>query len=191
MRESWGELVRRIRKLTPAHLLLGGYLTAEDFDKFRSFVERIKFEYLVVFTNEGQGVAHIIAVGDYIPFPWLQEQWTDIHNAYGVNIKKVRPYSKRKARKGVQPGHQRDQVYYPAGLASYLLNQYLANQDAIRWVQHSRGWVYPGFSKDWQRYKRSRKVGRHLDRDQMKDLIKGWHNYLDEKRLVQHTLLSE
>lgn len=133
MRSSWKELVKRIR---------------------RTYNE---FEYFVVFTDEGHGVAHVVFLGTYIPFEWLQEQWKEIHNAFHVNIKEVR------------------RVYNSSGLAGYFLNQYIANQNAVRHIQQSRGWVYPGYMNDWSRLKRmARKKG--FSRNQ---ILSAWHLWLD------------
>jgi hypothetical protein len=184
LRDSWKEIVKRIRRTTPASLALAGYVPGQDINKWKTFCEPLKFEYLAVFTNEGRGVVHVVAAGDYIPFQWLQDNWSDIHSAYGVNIKKVRPYIRRKNRKGYRRAAPRtgDMVYFPPGLASYLLTQYVRNQSAIRWVQHSRGWVYPGFVKDWTRLKRWHK------NEPLAEKIQRWHKFLDDYREPQADL---
>jgi len=43
-------------------------------------------EYIATFTNEGYGVIHVVFVGTYIPFEWIQEKWKKIHCAFQVNI---------------------------------------------------------------------------------------------------------
>lgn len=183
MRSSWKELVKRIRRLTPAALLLDGYLTGDDMSKYDCLVDYMTFEYFAVFTDEGLGVVHCVYAGDYLPFQWLQDTWIDIHSAYGVNIKKVKTFTRRKgASYRKYRGKPGDKVYYPAGLAGYMLNQYLRGQNAIRTINHSRGWVYPGFVDDWTRVKRAMK-NKSLD-----EKVKAWHYILDERKVYQENL---
>lgn len=154
-------------------------------DKYRSLVNPLFFEYFAVFTDEGLGVVHCIYAGDYIPFQWIQDQWIDLHCAYGVNIKKVRAYQKERHKKGSYSryrGKSGDKVYYPAGLAGYMLNQYLRGQSAIRTINHSRGWVYPGFVDDWRKVKRANKGAT------MQETVQAWHAFLDDKRFPQQKL---
>lgn len=185
IRLSWQHLVGRIRRLTGAALLQDGYLTGDDMNKYGSLVDELKFEYFAVFTDEGLGVIHVIYAGDFIPFQWLQDTWIDIHTAYGVNIQKVRNFKKSAVKKGSYHryrGKSGDKVYYPAGLAGYMLQQYLKGQSAIRWLSHSRGWVYPGFVDDWRKVKRATKG------QDIAETVKVWHNWLDNRRLLQHKL---
>jgi len=184
MRDSWKELIKRIRRTTPAHLLEGGYLVFDDLDKYKpgDLVEPLRFEYFVVFTSEGLGVAHCVYAGSYIPFTWLRDQWVSIHNAYGVIIKKVRPYQRKRNKSQHRSVPTGDKVYYPPGLAGYMLNQYLRGQSAIRTINHSRGWVYPGFVDDWTRVKRKHKG------EPINDLVKAWHAFLDQVKVPQYDL---
>lgn len=185
IRRSWQVLVRNIRKTYPVNLIADGYVSGNALFSFRSVMEPLEFEYFAVFTNEGHGVIHCVYVGDYIPQAWLQEQWMAIHSAYGVNIKFVRPYTKERHKKGTYTryrGKTGDKVYFPAGLAGYMLNQYLRGQNAIRTINHSRGWVYPGFVDDWQ------KVKRKLRGCPMDEIIHAWHEHLDGTRVPQMTL---
>ena len=184
MRDSWKELVKRIRRTTPAHLLEGGYLVFDDLDKYKpgDLVKPLRFEYFVVFTSEGLGVAHCVYAGSYIPFTWLRDQWVSIHNAYGVIIKKVRPYQRKRNKSQRKSVPKEDKVYYPPGLAGYMLNQYLRGQSAIRTINHSRGWVYPGFVDDWQRVKRANRG------KTMKEIVSAWHAFLDQVKKPQFDL---
>jgi hypothetical protein len=160
---------------------------------WNNFVKQVrnnfgKFEYVAIFTDEGYGVIHVVFVGTYIPFEWIQERWKKIHGAFHVNIQKIRPYSNKRHRKGMwwtYRAKSHDKVYFPPGLASYVLNQYLADQNAIRSINWSRGWVYPGFVKDWEsikkRYKHEGKIR----------LVEEWHKFLDSGRTPQYCFESE
>lgn len=190
IRLAWQHLVQDIRKTTPAHLALGGYLKGKDLAKYRKMVEPLTFEYCAVFTEEGHGVIHAIYAGDYLPFTWVQERWQQHHQAYGVNIKKVRPYSRKKA--GSRVVDQDRPAYNPSGLANYMLQRYAAEQDQVRQVKYSQGWVYPGFARDWVAVKRKFGVKRQrLDRDQKKALIAAWHAHLDNQRHPQGRLQTD
>jgi len=163
IRVSWRRLKSVIRSTCPIDFI--EHLNEDTLGKFKRMTEPLKFEYCAIFTEEGEGVIHIVYVGDYIPFYWLQEKWMNIHKSYGVNIEAVRKY------RGVKV---KDKMYYPAGLASYVLNQYVANQDALRTMNWSRGWVYPGFVEDWTKLKRSMRY------ESKEDKIHEWHVRLDE-----------
>ena len=184
MRGSWKELIKRIRRTTPASLLEQGYLSGDDLDKYPpgTLVEPFDFEYFAVFTDEGLGVVHCVYVGGYLPFQWVQDNWIDIHNAYGVNLRKVRPYQRKRNKSQRKSVPTEDKVYYPPGLAGYMLNQYLRGQSAIRTINHSRGWVYPGFVDDWQRVKRANRG------KTMKEIVNAWHAFLDQVKKPQFDL---
>lgn len=188
IRQHWGQLVTLIRKTTPAAIAQAGYQL--DLDKHRSWVEPLAFEYCAVFTTEGHGVIHAVYAGDYIPFPWLQDQWSRLHQAYGVNIRKVRPYSRKKA-KGREPATEA-KVYNPSGLASYMLQRYLGDQAQVRWVNYSRGWLYPGYSSDWKAFKKACGVKQHnMSRSDWKPVVAAWHRYLDAYHQPQAQLDGE
>jgi len=185
IRRSWQVLVKTIRRTYPIHFIAEGYVAGNPMLSYRSAFERLRFEYFAVFTDEGCGVIHCVYVGDYIPQAWLQEQWSAIHRAYGVNIKQVRGYKKERHQKGSYSryrGKSGDKVYYPQGLAGYMLNQYLRGQNAIRTINHSKGWVYPGFVDDWQ------KIKRQLPGASMDEKIHAWHHHLDGMKVPQMTL---
>lgn len=152
---------------------------------WKNFVKQVrnnygKFEYFAVFTNEGHGVIHCVFVGSYIPFDWIQQRWKHIHGAYFVNIQSVNRYDpKKRKKKGGRPKKD-DAVYYPAGLAKYVLTQYVKDQNAIRTINFSRSWVYPGFVHDWERVKKQTK--------DKKKRIAIWHKYLDDMRYKQQEL---
>jgi len=102
---------------------------------FRTLVKRIRykfgeFEYLAVKTDEGCGVYHIVFKGSFIPFRWLQDAWKDIHKAFMVNIKYVRNYPKK--------------------LASYMVNQYMSDQNAFSRYSWSWFLVFKGFIGKWK-----------------------------------------
>lgn len=157
---SWKELKRRIRR------------TYGPFEEFH------------VFTREGNGVIHCAFRGPYIPFPWLQKQWREIHNAIFVNIQEIADYDRSKRTKAGREGINHDHsdkapVYFPRGLALYFMTQYLGNQSAISHIGQSRHWVYPGVVSDWKHF---RKKYPYRTIEERKACITAWHAYLDAKR---------
>lgn len=134
---SYNHLVTRIRQATPMSLLddcsFGGmgvkalpyYYGSKPVD------ESLKLEYLALQTSEGNGVIHLLGVGDYIPQKWLSDTWKEIHGAWNVDIRK-----ERQTGKGMQ-------------FARYMLAQYLKGQKGILRCSCSSNWVYPGWRRDF------------------------------------------
>lgn len=126
---------RRIRFIT---LTSSDQSPVGDLNKnFNILVKRIRrrygvFEYCKVKTTEGNGVLHMMAVGKFMAFKWLQEQWKQIHKAFIVNIKEVQ-------RKG------------DYRLAGYLI-PYIGHHDQTR-LSYSWGWLWKGFHLTWRRVK--------------------------------------
>jgi hypothetical protein len=89
-------------------------------------------QYVCVDTIEGHGVLHMIwawrdpdpkkKASFYIPFEWLQEQWKDIHGAFHVNVKRIRPGNASAKR-----------------LSRYIVAQYCGGQSGLVRVSQSRG----------------------------------------------------
>jgi len=128
--KAWQRLKDRITRLTPAKLLKGGYIHANDIRKYYGgqLLKPLSINYLKVETREGNGVLHVLYYGDYIPQQWLSNHWQDLRGAYQVDIRSSSPS---------RAGGSR-------GLASYILRQYVADQDAL--VRYSCGmrWVFRG-----------------------------------------------
>lgn len=154
LRLAFQHLISKIRKTAPIDFVYD--LKGKELFNYKAMLEPLKFEYIAVTTNEGCGVIHLIYVGDYIPFNWLQEQWMIFNNAYGVNIKKV------------------DSVYNSAGLAGYIITQYVGSQSALRRFNWSKGAYPPDFIKVWRSVKRDNK-GRGLER-----MVRAYQAWLDE-----------
>jgi len=99
-----------------------------------TLVKRIRrkygfFEYVRIRTNEGNGVLHILYRGTFIPRKWLQNQWTDIHSSWNVDIRDTQRYH-----------------------CSYMINQYLCGQSSFICYSMSIGWVTKGFVKTWKAF---------------------------------------
>lgn len=89
-----------------------------------------KIEYFDVFTNEGNGVLHMMYTDCFIPHDWLVETWNRLTGSFIVDIREPRgdPYDG----------------------AKYLASQYLSSQKCSLMKYHmSRNWIYGGWSKDW------------------------------------------
>jgi hypothetical protein len=112
------------------------------FQELRRRIERklhYHVEYFCVETTEGNGVLHMVWAIEtpgrvYIPQKWLSQQWSEIHGAQIVWIKKLRAESINVTR-----------------VSRYFVGQYLANQDAIKRVSWSwrrsrlplgKAWLY-------------------------------------------------
>ena len=134
MKKDFKKLYERLRRACPIDFI--DYLSGKDLFKYKKMLEPLKFEYLAVFTSEGFGVVHLIYVGDYIPFKYLQDLWIDCHKAYGVNIKQVKD------------------VYNAGGLAGYVLSQYCRGQDALRTYRYSKPFLPKNYEKVWKQIKR-------------------------------------
>lgn len=151
--KDFNKLVKKLRRVCPIDFI--EYLSGKDLMKYKKMLEPMNFEYLAVFTEEGHGVIHLIYVGDYIPFQFLQEIWQECHNAYGVNIKQVKD------------------VYNASGLAGYVLSQYVRGQNALKTYRHSKRFLPDGYQSRWNRIKRDHR-GESLDIK-----ILHYHNWLD------------
>lgn len=88
------------------------------------------FQYWKIITNEGNGVVHLLYTGKFITYKWLKYNWNQIHNSYIVDIKKC---------------------YNDLPIASYLINQYLSNQNCTYTrMSYSKKWMFPGAVKIWK-----------------------------------------
>lgn len=129
-------LIQEIRRLTPWKIYKKGYLKYHDLRKYynqKPYSEILKFEYLSLRTSEGRGVYHIPYYGDYLPQRWVSDVWNRIHGAPNVWISDY------------------DKARNEGRLTSYLINQYISNQDELLTTRlsWSRGWVFPRFVKVW------------------------------------------
>ena len=154
IRDDWKEFVKRVRRSCPIDFI--EHLSGAPLMSFKSMLEPVRFEYLAVFTDEGEGVVHCVYVGDYLPVEWIRDLWSDIHQAYGVNIRFVRS------------------CYNPGGLAGYLITQYVGKQNAIRHYQMSKGWLPSGYADAWTKIKRDYK------KDDITKRLVRWHKWLDK-----------
>lgn len=125
---SFKRLVQEIRRLTPQFLIDWKLITLHQAARYyagKPADEPLTIEYCGCRTNEGNGVIHVLFVGDYIPFKWLQDTWQRVHGAFHVNVKRVRTGTADK-------------------VAGYCLGQYITNQDGFVRMVVSKGWLYPG-----------------------------------------------
>lgn len=152
-----------------------------------------RFEYVVVHTNEGNGVYHLLcnslSIGRRFSYGgyrgpkalwfWFSEQWLDLHFSPVVWSVLVRGYKK---------------------VVNYVL-KYLHFQDCFLRYHWSWRWVYPAFVHDWtslfKSFKRRFSIDtgsffvaggmvfpvRVLPKDKMKDLFKEWDKLVYAKCL--------
>jgi hypothetical protein len=128
-------LVDRIERLTGNRLVKKGYFPADRLRRYYgSGARKLKFQYFAVRANEGYGVLHVLYVGDWLPQKWLSDTWLGIHGAWDVDIRKTHGKSKK-------------------GIAGYLM-QYVSGQHKFVRYSWSKGWVWPGFVRQWEYLKR-------------------------------------
>jgi hypothetical protein len=113
--------------------------------QFYNLVKRLryhygKFEYVRVrVPGEGYGVIHALVLSPFIPQRQLSEMWSEIRpGSFIVDIRTV---------SGGKVGKMR--------VSNYIISQYISGQQGETWLSWSLGWVYPGFCRDWEIYKRA------------------------------------
>ena len=80
--------------------------------------------------EEGRWHTHVLYKGKYIPQKWLSCKWNQIHKSPIVDIRSC----------------DNDR-----SIASYLINQYLSNQNATYTrISYSTKWLYKGAIRDWR-----------------------------------------
>lgn len=134
--DSFRRLTQRIRRMTIAKMIQQGYLKPSDARRYYpnvSFLQPFPFEYFKVVTNEGNGVIHALYKGEYLPYPYLVDNWQDIHNSWDINIKLIR--NKKGDRKRS---------------AHYVVSQYVSNQEStFQRSSQSWHWLFRGYRREW------------------------------------------
>lgn len=129
----------------------------------------------VVRTSEGNGVLHMIwAINHlravYIPYEWLKEQWEDIHGAWNVSIRRMKPSEVKRA-------------------AGYITSQYLAGQSSVEYVSWPYGGLTISLARSWhvvrsevmKGYLGACKFANHFNRILDRgDLFNTWRTILDK-----------
>lgn len=128
------KLRKRVCRYSPYRLYKEGYITkrsmVKNYGRNNSF-KKFGFEYFKVETSEGNGVLHILYRGSYLPYNFLVDNWSDIHNSWEINICKVNMEDIRNA-------------------SLYVVSQYVGNQESA-YVRSSQSWnwVFRGFKTRW------------------------------------------
>jgi hypothetical protein len=138
------EFTQRVRRLTPLKLILAGFILPNEAQKYfpnKPLGERLYYQYHRVRTNEINGVLHIVAVSDFIPYHWITKTWGEIHKSPNVSITEISPdnYGDR---------------------ARYIVTQYVATQ-GTSYVRSSmtKHFIFPNWASVYQSIKNS--VYRH------------------------------
>ena len=167
MKASFDRLVQDIRRSTPNILSEKGYankqaINAWVYDSLDGD-DHLKLEYCGCRTAEGNGVIHVLTVGDFVPFKFIQDRWKAIHNSTQCNIRAVKKGQSGKA-------------------VGYLLTQYIAGQDAFIRGFCSKGWMYTGARKDFldliKRRKAEHKAAGIKDSEAWKLILVEWNKSL-------------
>ena len=139
------EFTQRVRRLTPLKLILAGFILPNEARKYypnKALNERLYYQYHRVRTNEVNGVLHIVAVSDFIPYHWITRMWDEIHKSPNVSITEISPdnYGDR---------------------ARYIVTQYVATQGSS-YVRSSmtENFIFPGWATAYEKIKNS--VYRHI-----------------------------
>lgn len=167
LKASFNRLIQDIRRSTPNILIAKGYSNKQAMNAWMSDSldgdDHLKIEYCGCRTAEGNGVIHVLTVGDFIPFKFIQDRWQEIHNSHRVNIKAVKQGENGKA-------------------VSYLLTQYVAGQDMFIRGFCSKGWMYPGARKDFmaliKRRKAEHKAAGMKEGEAWKLILNEWNDSL-------------
>jgi hypothetical protein len=127
-------LRKRIMRYSPYRLYKEGYITKNNMTKKygrNDLTKTFNFDYFKVETNEGNGVLHITYRGSWLPYNFLVDNWTDIHNSWDINIQKINLDDCKNA-------------------SSYIVSQYVGGQGSS-YVRSSQSWnwVYRGFKSKW------------------------------------------
>ena len=175
-RAKSGAKVAHILKLPIKHLVLtsspeGGQRNIhEDFQTLRKRIYRkfgVLLSYFMVFTNEGNGVLHVLyREKQYLPQQWLSKQWDEIHLSSYVYVK--------------QP---------PNDVARYIVTQYVAGQgSSYQRCSWSQSWVCKGFVRAWKQHLRWFNQWQHKLKLTFNDLLTKWDEWLMSQVIKQTTL---
>ena len=92
-------------------------------------------QYLSVRTSEGNGVLHVVFVGEYINSVWLSKTWSEITHGISkiIKIKEIRL----------------DKKTHCKSMARYM-TQYMAGQQKFQRFSRSWNWIFKGSTHVWQ-----------------------------------------
>jgi len=176
--QAWHTLYERIKRMTPARLVREGYLDASKLHYYypnKAISEPLKMEYLKVETREGNGVLHAVFFGDYLPYAWLSHVWSLVHDgSWNVHVSSTRG--------GIRS---------PRRVSSYILRQYIQNQNAHVRTSWNQKWVFRGFVQKWKSLLKDRPfedalnawdvmMERHMERpvddwDRLEELVRSYY----------------
>jgi hypothetical protein len=136
LNDSIRKLKQRIQRITVMELLKNNYIKSSDIRRYYSnqpLNKKFNFQYFRIRTNEGNGVAHILYKGNYIPYNWLVDNWFDLHNSWNIDIKLIKNNVKKTSR--------------------YLVSQYLSNQ-GTSFVRSSQSWdwIKRNYRQEWYNF---------------------------------------
>jgi len=150
---SFKRMTQKIRRTTVQQLVDNKWVTLKQAARYyagKDADESLRFEYLGNRTNEGFGVIHLLAAGDYIPQKFLSHYWSEYHKAPIVSISDPGAKNKKKRYNGGQG----------VGKAmTYIVGQYIKNQAGYtRMIGPSKGWLYPGEKAEFRHLIKQRKA---------------------------------
>lgn len=154
---AWRVFKERVKRLSVGRLIKMGYLKPSDIGRYyrgKGLATSFKFDYVLIRTEEGNGVLHVLYFGEYLPQKWVSDVWREITgNSYIVDIRCVR---------GI--------VEEEKGLCRYIIGKYLTGQPHFEHLAYSWGWVCKGFVKIWRRF------GRYYA--SMSERLGAWRHFL-------------
>ena len=154
IQKSWNQFLYEVRRLTDRKLKKLGFIKRLG----KTPDQKYLFECFVCFTSEGNGVAHVVFVGNKLPVKWIRQTWNRIHGLtanYKGNVQFRLEWIKPS-----QTDHEK--------LTKYVMTQYVTNQNLYIRHSKSQNWIYKGYRKDWLN------ICRKLDYDWSK-IYPEWH----------------
>ena len=161
IQKSWDQFKFEVRRLTDRKLKKKGYIKRMSKNPEQKYL----FEAFVCFTSEGNGVAHIVFVGNKLPVKWIRETWNRIHGlsaGYTGNV-------------NFRIEHIKSSELDRKKLTKYVMTQYVVNQKGYTRHAKTQNWVYKGYRSDWLT------ICRKYDYDWLK-IYPEWHT-----RMITHT----
>ena len=162
---AWHTFRKRIERMTPARLVKEGWMDVNKLHYYypnKPLTEPLRMEYLKIETREGNGVLHAIFYGDYLPYAWLSQVWSKVHEgSWNIHISSTKGGVRR-----------------PNRVASYVLRQYVQNQSAHIRTSYNHRWVFKGFVGMWKALIRKRMD----DRIPFAEILAEWDKIIERGR---------
>ena len=171
-------LKKRLKRLTVDSLVKQGYISkskAKYFYGCKSGNKLFGFSYVKVRTSEGcNGVLHVLFFGDYIPQPWIYDNWKDLLGVEDL------------ANQSVDIRMCKSKIKDVVKLSSYCVNQYVAGQHGLISSSASWSWCFRGCVGAYRRLWREHYRGLPYN-----DFLDTWDDYVKRVCAVESQCLLD